>query len=149
MGTMAMRKQMPNIRFTQWRRRVCSQAMTPVMPNRGSHAPSEAHLEPESGVKLGRAGISGGKKKHSRCGGTAGCGHKEGRSNRWEDCPPGDSARRSVPTAPTAHRPFPRPAPLPEPAAESPGGLFASCPQTYAQTSRSCRRLPVLRKSNS
>ena len=61
-----MIKQMVKIRFTQWRRRVWNQAMTPVIPNRGSQAPSEAHLEPESGVKLGRAGKSGGKKKQVR-----------------------------------------------------------------------------------
>ena len=66
MGTRAMRKQRNSIRLTQCRRRVCSQPMTPVMPKRGSQAPREAHLEPESGVKLGRAGMSGGKKKHSR-----------------------------------------------------------------------------------
>ena len=40
--------------------------MTPVMENSGSHAPSDAHLASLSGVKFGRAGISGGKKKHSK-----------------------------------------------------------------------------------
>ena len=50
---------------SQCGRRRCKKAMTPVMLNRGSHAPSEAHLASDSGVKLGRAGISGGKKKHS------------------------------------------------------------------------------------
>lgn len=41
-------------------------ANTPVMLNSGSHAPRDAHFASESGVKLGRAGMSGGKKKHSK-----------------------------------------------------------------------------------
>ena len=61
-----MRKEIHSIFFSQCLRCICSQPMTPVMPNRGSQAPKEAHLEPESGVKLGRAGRSGGKKKQVR-----------------------------------------------------------------------------------
>ena len=55
-----------SIFFSQCFRRSCSQPITPVMPNRGSQAPKEDHLDSESGVKLGRAGRSSGKKKHSR-----------------------------------------------------------------------------------
>ena len=52
--------------LTQLLRRACMVANTPVMLNSGSHAPRDAHFASESGVKLGRAGMSGGKKKHSK-----------------------------------------------------------------------------------
>ena len=61
-----MRNSTPSSTLSQCFLRRCKNAITPVMLNSGSHAPSEAHLDSESGVKLGRAGISGGKKKHSR-----------------------------------------------------------------------------------
>ena len=44
----------------------CMNAITPVMENNGSHAATEPHFALESGVKFGRAGISGGKKKLSK-----------------------------------------------------------------------------------
>ena len=64
-GTMAMRNKIHNSFFSQCFRCSCSHPMTPVMLNRGSQAPREAHFDSDSGVKLGRAGRSGGKKKHS------------------------------------------------------------------------------------
>ena len=65
-GTNAIRNKIQMNFFSQCFRRICSQPITPVMPNKGSQAPSDDHLELESGVKLGRAGRSGGKKKQVR-----------------------------------------------------------------------------------
>ena len=51
--------------FIQSRFLSCKYAITPVIPNRGSHPATEAHLQFDSGVKVGIAGISAGKKNAS------------------------------------------------------------------------------------
>ena len=65
-GINAIKSRTQSIFFSQWRRFSCIQPMTPVMLNMGSHAPRDAHLDSESGVKFGRAGRSGGKKRHCK-----------------------------------------------------------------------------------
>ena len=52
--------------LSQSRRRSCRYAITPVMPNSGSHPATLAHLQLDSGVKVGIAGISAGKKKANK-----------------------------------------------------------------------------------
>lgn len=56
--------------------------MVPVMPNSGTQAAILAHFEFESGVKFGRAGISGGKNRLVKCAYTSVQEYKAMRSSR-------------------------------------------------------------------
>ena len=66
MGTMAMINRVIRMRLSQCPRLADRKENTPHMEKSGSQAPSDAHLASASGKKLGLAGISGGKKKHSK-----------------------------------------------------------------------------------
>ncbi len=65
-GTIVMKNSVQSSVLSQCLPRFCRNTSTPLMLKSGSHAPSEAHCASEFGVKFGRAGMSGGKKKHSR-----------------------------------------------------------------------------------
>ena len=66
MGTIAIKNRTQRNVFSQCLPRFCKNPITPVILNNGSQAPREAHCAAESGVKFGLAGMSGGKKKHSK-----------------------------------------------------------------------------------